>query len=143
MSETFAPLHVQVGGRDLLIATADLREVIAPAPISPLPGGPPGIKGVIIHQGEFLPVLAWKDLPGCPDPIGIPEALAVLRPRLGLPLDRLWGTVEVLDAPWPPVPADDPWQGLLAGFCPVGGRALPLLDVDRLIALLQRLRVER
>lgn len=143
MSETFSLLHVQAAGRELLLAAADLREVIAPLTVSDLPGGPPGIQGVIIHQGEFLPVLAWKDLPGTADSPGPIEALAVLRPRLGLPLERLFGAVEPGEAPWKPVPEDDPWHSVCAGLCPVAGRDLPLLDPDRLIALLHRLRQER
>lgn len=143
MSEGGSLLHVRAAGRELLLAAADLREVIAPTPVSVLPGGPLGIQGVIIHQGEFLPVLAWKDLPGTTDSVGATEALAVLRRRLGLPLERLLGAVEAGEAPWKPVPESDPWHGVFAGLCPVAGRDLPVLDPDRLIGLLHRLRQER
>lgn len=142
MSETAPLLLVQAAGRDLLLSTQDLREVVAPTAVASLPGGPPGILGVVIHQGEFLPVLAWSDLPGG-TPAGETAALAVLRPRLALPLERLVGTVELPPDGWRAVPEEDPWAPLMSGLGRVEGREAPLLDPDRLIALLHRLHSDR
>jgi chemotaxis signal transduction protein len=136
-------LHARAAGRDLLLSVAELQEVVAPAPVTPVPGGPPGIQGVVVHQGEFLPVLAWKDLPGCDGARAEPAALAVFRRRLGVPLDRLVGTLEAPEAGWRPLPEEDAWSAFSGGACEVEGRALPLLDLDRLLALLHRFRTER
>jgi chemotaxis signal transduction protein len=120
---------------DLLLSTLDLREVVASTPIAPLPGRPRGIYGVVIYQGEFLPVLAWKDLPGCQTPPGKPMAMAVLRPRIG--------TISPPPEAWQDVDPGDARERWLGGVCRVEGQTLLLVDPDRLIALLHRLREER
>lgn len=141
MSETSLLLHARAAGREILLPMADLREVVAASPVTPLPGGPPGIQGVVLHQGEFLPVLDWGAIPDTGRP-GPPKVMAVLRPRLGLPLEGLVGTLESPGGPWLD-PGGDPWAPILAGLCHLGGRDLPVLDPDRLLALLHRLRIAR
>jgi chemotaxis signal transduction protein len=140
VSESSTFLHAWAAGREILLPVHDLREVVAFTPVTPLPGGPRGIQGVVLHQGEFLPVLDWKAVPGCPPDLEPALAMAVLRPRLGLPLDRLIGTLEALEAGWQEPPEDDPWSPIMVSLCRVDDRDLPLLDPDRLLALLHRLR---
>jgi chemotaxis signal transduction protein len=140
VSEASTFLHAWAAGREILLLVHDLREVVAFTPVTPLPGGPLGIQGVVLHQGEFLPVLDWGAIPGCPARLEPALAMAVLRPRLGLPLDRLIGTVEVPGEGWREPPEDDPWSPLMVSLCRMEGRGLPLLDPDRLLALLHRLR---
>ena len=142
MSERASWLHVKAAGMDLLLATLDLREVVASTPVAPLPGRPRGIRGVVFYQGEFLPVLAWEELPGIQVPSGESVAMAMLRPRLGLPIERLIGTVDPPPEAW--VEAEDQ-NGLswLGGACQLGGVHLRAVDPDRLIALLHRFREER
>ena len=124
-------------------AVADLREVVAFTPVTPLPSGPPGIQGVVLHEGEFLPVLDWTAVEGGLARQEPPVAMAVLRPRLGLPLEGLTGTVESPGEGWLDPPEGDPWAPILAGLCRVRGQDLALLDPDRLLALLHRLRKAR
>ncbi|WP_306592073.1 chemotaxis protein CheW [Geothrix sp. 21YS21S-4] len=143
MSERTSLLHARGGGRELLLSVADLQEVVAFAPVTPLPGGPPGIQGVVIHQGEFLPVLAWKDLPGCAAATGESTALAVFRRRLGIPLERLVGTVDTPAGDWAPCADEDPWNAFASGMCEVEGERRPVVDLDRLLVLLHRFRTER
>jgi chemotaxis signal transduction protein len=143
MSRPESWLHARAAGMDLLISTMDLREVIGATPVSPVPGGPRGIQGVVIHQGEFLPILAWGDLPGCPARPAPPVALAVLRPRLGVPLERLVGTVEVPPEGWREPEGTESelvWLGRVGRLGEGEGR---LLDPDRLADLLRRFRVNR
>jgi chemotaxis signal transduction protein len=128
---------------DLLVSTLDLREVVEPTPIAALPGRLRGIQGVVFHQGEFLPVLAWEDLPGCQAPPAAPTAMAVLRPRLGLPLERMIGMRDMPADGWREVDEQDPAAAWLGGVCGVGGKELRLVDPDRLIALLRRFRGDR
>jgi chemotaxis signal transduction protein len=143
MSDAGSWLMARAGGRELLISMHDLREVVAPMPVSPLPGSARGIGGVVIHQGEFLPVLAWGDLPGCPQSPVPPAALAVGRLRLGIPLERLGGALDLGTEDWREPPADDPWRTWVDAVGRVGDRELPRIDLDRLIALLRRYREER
>lgn len=121
----------------------DLREVVAPMPVSPLPRGARGIAGLVIHQGEFLPVLAWGELPGCQAGSEPPMALAVLRLRLGLPLDRLGGTLDLGPEVWRDTPAEDPWLPWIDAVARIGEVDLPRVDLDRLIGLLRQFRDER
>ena len=137
MSEVLL-LQARAAGRAFLLPVADLREVVAASPVTAIPGGPPGIQGVVLHQGEFLPVLDWAAVPGAGQ-LGPPTAMAVLRPRLGLPLEGLTGTLERPEGSWSD-PMEDPWAPILAGLCRVGDLDLPVLDPDRLLGLLHRLR---
>ena len=141
MSEASLFLQARAAGRTFLLPLADLREVVAASPVTSLPGGPPGIQGVILHQGEFLPVLDWGAVPEATRP-GPPVVIAVLRPRLGLPLEGLAGTLDLPQAGLMD-PEGDPWAPVLSGLCQAGGEALPVLDPDRLLALLHRLRKVR
>jgi purine-binding chemotaxis protein CheW len=142
VSETLL-LHARAAGREILLRVADLREVVAFTPVTPLPSGPPGIQGVVLHEGEFLPVLDWTVVEGGLAREEAPVAMAVLRPRLGLPLEGLTGTVEFPGEGWLDPPEGDPWGPILAGLCRVRGQDLALLDPDRLLALLHRLRKAR
>jgi chemotaxis signal transduction protein len=128
---------------DLLLSALDLREVLGPVPVVELPGRPRGIQGVVFHQGEFVPVLAWEDLPGCPSPPAPPSALAVLRPRLGLPLETMTGMRELPSGDWREADEGDPASSWLGGVCRLEGRDFGLVDPDRLLAVLRRLREDR
>lgn len=143
MSERGSWLHVRASGMDLALSTLDLREVVAMEVVSPLPGRPPGILGVVIFQGEFLPVLAWEDLPGCPRSEALPTALAVLRPRLAIPIDRIIGMIDLAAARLRGPEEHDPASGWSGGHLRVGDRELRLVDPDRLVALLRRFRADR
>lgn len=143
MTESRTLLHVWAAGRQLLLPVMDLREVVTFTQATSLPGGPRGIEGVVLHQGEFLPVLDWAAMADASGPLPPASVMAVLRRRLGLPLERLIGTLEVPEAGWREAPEGDPWQPILAGFCAVGEQEVPLLDPDRLLAVLHRLRKDR
>ena len=143
MSERGSWLHVRAAGMHLALPTLELREVVAMEPVSALPGRPRGIQGVVVYQGEFLPVLAWGDLPGCLAPAAAPVAMAVLRPRLAVPIDRMIGIIEVSAARLRAVEDEDPARGWTGGLLQVGERDLRLLDPDRLVTLLRRFRDDR
>jgi chemotaxis signal transduction protein len=142
VSDLVACLHARVASRDILLPLRDLREVLPAIPVALLPGRPRGIKGVVVHEGEFLPVLAWEEMPGCRVAKGQPEALAVLRPRLGIFLDQMFGTVDVDPGSWIEPPPEDPWRAWLGAMVHGVTGDLPLLDADRLVALLHAFRSE-
>ena len=128
---------------DLLISTLDLREVVPPTPVAPLPGRPRGIQGVVFYQGEFLPVLAWEDLPGGRKSSGQAVAMAVLRPRLGLPIERIIGIIGPPAEAWREPSEQDLAMSWLGAACRLENLELRALDPDRLVALLHRFREER
>ncbi len=143
MSEAGSWLQVRAAGRDLLLPTREVREVVTPLAPAPLPGRLPGIQGVVLHQGEFLPVLAWEDLPGSMRPERPPEALAVLRTRLALPLERLVCTLDGLPGSWEEPEDTDPARSWLGASTWLNGVAVRQLDVEGLLGLLRRFRSER
>ncbi|HJV47944.1 MAG TPA: chemotaxis protein CheW [Geothrix sp.] len=135
---------MKAAGMDLLLPTQDLREVVVASSVAPLPGRPRAIEGVVVYQGEFLPVLAWKELPGCEGvKVGPSVAMAVLRPRLGLPVERLIGTMGLPPGAMKEADESDPAIGWIAGVCELGGLSFRVLDADRLVALLRRFRGDR
>jgi len=133
-------LQARVAGRDLLLPLRDLREVLPAMSISLLPGRPRGIQGVVVHEGEFLPVLAWTDLPGLSVGNRKPQALAVLRLRLGLPLEAQCGVLDSNPETWVDPETTEPWQSWLLAMVPLDGKLVPVLDADRLLAVLRALR---
>jgi chemotaxis signal transduction protein len=143
MSETVTLLLGRAQGREILIEASQLLEVLPAMPVSPLPGPVPGIAGVILYQGEFLPVFDWRALDGHAAP-SAPKALGVLRRRFALPLDELAGTVDSGNsASRIESSAEDPWADILACRYTLEGSALPLLDSDKLIAWLHQRRGKR
>lgn len=128
-------------GRDILLEASQLLEVLPAVPVRPLPGPVPGISGVILHQGEFLPVLDWAGLPGTPGQVVWATALAVLKRRLALPLESLDGVLDsVGESSGFGVADGDPWEEIVACICPVGEARFPLLDADKLVAWLHHQR---
>jgi chemotaxis signal transduction protein len=134
MPERGILLLARAAGRDLLLAASDLVEVLPAGPVTPLPGPLSGIAGVILHQGEFLPVLDWRALPGVDAPPGSPVAMAILKRRLALPLAFLSGALEAgRESLKVEPPGEDPWAPFMVCACAVEGPPLPLLDADKLI----------
>ncbi len=137
-------LLARASGRDLLLAASDLLEVLPAGPVTPLPGPLPGIAGVVLHEGEFLPVLDWNALPGTGGDAAAVTSMAVLKRRLALPLEFLSGALEGKreDLRIEP-PGDDPWAPFMVCACAIEGPALPLLDPDKLIDWLHQRRAVR
>jgi chemotaxis signal transduction protein len=144
MPERGILLLARAVSRDLLLSASDLIEVLPATPVTLLPGSLPGIAGVILHQGEFLPVLDWAALPGAAGPPRPPVAMAILKRRLALPLEFLSGALEggrenlTVESP-----GADPWAPFMVCACAVEGSPLPLLDSDKLIDWLHRRRAGR
>lgn len=142
MPETSVLLLARASGRDLLLSASDLIEVLPATSVTPLPGPLPGIAGVILYHGEFLPVLDWVAMPRSGEGMIWATALAVLKRHLVIPLEFLSGALDS-DGEGLRVepPVDDPWAPILACVCGLEGVMLPLLDPDKLIAWLHQLRI--
>jgi hypothetical protein len=144
MSELGTLILARAQGRDLLLEAAQILEVLPAAPVTALPGPVPGIAGVLLYHGEFLPVLDWNGLPGYPGGMIWASALAILKRRLALPLEDIAGVHEpggegrVIESA-----EGDPWEHVLACRCALGGVSMPLLDADKLIGWLHHQRAKR
>lgn len=137
-------LLARAAGRDFLLSASDLIEVLPASHVTPLPGPLPAIAGVVLYQGEFLPVLDWSGLPEGGANMVWATALAVLKRHLGLPLEILSGALEpgryaVRIEP----PGDDPWAPFLSGMGALDGPLLPILDADKLVDWLHHRRAGR
>ncbi len=137
-------LLARASGRDLLMAASDLLEVLPAGPVTPLPGPLPGIAGVVLYEGEFLPVLDWGALPGAGGEVAGATSMAVLKRRLALPLEFLSGALEGgREGMRIEPPGEDPWAPFMVCACAIEGPALPLLDPDKLIDWLHQRRTSR
>jgi chemotaxis signal transduction protein len=144
MSEGGVLILGRAAGRDLLLNASDLIEMLPAGSITPLPGPLPGIAGVILYQGEFLPVVDWAAMPGCEQGLVWATSMAVLKSRLALPLEFLSGALEAGHEGLRVDPSgDDPWAPFLSAICTFEGSTLPLLDPDKLIDWLHHRRTER
>ena len=141
MRDDHALILGRARGRSFLLAASDLMEIIPPEPVRPLPGTIPGIAGVVLYGGEFLPTLAWEQLPGPGGSESPTQAMAVLKRRLVLPLEHLDGDLEgELDSWEQAPPGDDPWALFLSCQYHVQDLRLPLIDADKLISWLHDCR---
>ena len=144
MSDLGALILARAQGRELLLDASQILEVLPAAPVTPLPGPVPGIAGVLLYHGEFLPVLDWNALPGIPGGMIWASALAILKRRLALPLEEIGGVLEHEGKGPAPEPAEgDPWEEILACRCAVGTASVPLLDPDKLVDWLHHQRARR
>jgi len=129
-----------VGERELWIPAADLQEVVALEAVHAFPSATPGLAGVVSHHGEPLPVLAWADF-GTTSPTG--ALVAILKKRLGVPLDRVVevrmveGTTEV------GLKRGDAWNVLLGHRRRLSGHSHGVLDVEKLLSLLHNRGLRR
>ncbi|MEI6592776.1 MAG: chemotaxis protein CheW [Holophagaceae bacterium] len=140
MPETAVWLQVEAAGQHLLLSPADVLEVLPLMAIQPLPGASRGIEGVVLHNGAFLPVLAWRDLPACDGPSPPPSLLVVLR-RFGLPVVRVVGMVALPEDAWESEP-EELARGWSGGRIAQGQGWGRKLEPERLLGLLRELRAK-
>lgn len=144
MSELGTLILARAQGRELLLEASQILEVLPAAPVTHLPGPVPGIAGVLLYHGEFMPVLDWNGLPGNPGGMVWASALAILKRRLALPLEELAGVLEHEgEEPGLESAEGDPWEEILACKCAVDAASIPLLDPDKLVDWLHHQRSRR
>jgi purine-binding chemotaxis protein CheW len=94
-----AVVSVRIGAERLAIPTTRVREVAAVGALTPIPGAPSRIAGVVQLRGQILPVLALRE-PAAQDEGAAPrpdDPLLVLELgpyRAGLLVDEVVGVVE-------------------------------------------------
>jgi chemotaxis signal transduction protein len=105
-----------------------LREVLPPLPITPLPGAPPAVAGLVNVRGGLVTVVDVRALLGHPtDEPGQAIVITSVRGRsVGLLVDEIGDLASVPDSAL--VPTEDGWEARLNG-----GAAIRLLDLDTLL----------
>lgn len=127
----------EVGGGAYALPISDVIEVTEWSPLAAIPTLPASMAGVINHHGDALPIVARDVL--LEEPVGSarPEHVLVLgvagaeAGRLGVPVDRVLGLVDVPAGP----PAGD---GLVVERRPLRGRIVAVLDAARLLERAER-----
>lgn len=123
-------LTFEVGGAPFALPILEVFEVAEPGRTGPVPSVPRSIGGVMRYQGDALPIVTATALLEA-DPAGPPRNVVVVAdkrgdsPRLGFPVDRVLGLVDIpaLDAR-----ADT----AVAAYVCVDDRLTAMLDGDRL-----------
>ena len=110
-----------VGGRVFAADIRVIREILQPRRLTPVPGAPPGVLGVLNLRGELVPAVDSHGLLGEPRPEAPPDPkLVVVRAggrTFGLPVDRLFDVVSVpLDVVAPVPGSEDPGRALVVGM---------------------------
>ena len=122
----------EVGAGAYALQISDVIEVTEWSPLAGIPTLPSNVAGVINHHGDALPIVARDVL--LEETIGDARAEHVLvlgvagaeAGRLGVPVDRVLGLVDVPAGP----PAG---TGLVVERRPLRGRIVAVLDAARLL----------
>lgn len=126
-------LQVTVAGNDLMIRSSDIREVVKPAGLTPVPMGPEHLLGLANIQGQIVcmidiaRLLAWEAEAAASD-AGI--RFVVLRhpqKHVGIRVDAIKRMHRVA------VPANAATQTSLLGDVEIDGQSYPLIDCSSLL----------
>jgi purine-binding chemotaxis protein CheW len=113
------------------IALEQVREVAAAPQITPIPGSPEKLAGVINLRGQIEPVWEAALLVGLEAPASRGPGYVVLLRREGLPaalrVDQLLGALPLPPAPWQPAAQPSPYSK------GVSADGITLIDADALL----------
>lgn len=119
-----------LGGRELLVDVAAVREVLVPGPVTRLPGSAAAIAGVTSVRGRIVAVVDASGALGAPGPATPDRFLVVTTPEgpVALVVDRVDAVVAAtVDA------GQGPAAPLVVGTATVDGRTIPVIDPIALV----------
>lgn len=135
-------LLVQLGDERYALPPGVVREVARLGPITPVPGTPPALPGIISRHGAVLPVVDLRPLLGLATAPPTRASRLVVAQQgedaLALLVDAALDLVRIPAAAFGPLPPSlDPGRGaLLAGLAEHDGQPLMQLDLAALLRLL-------
>ncbi|MDP2275704.1 MAG: chemotaxis protein CheW [Archangium sp.] len=136
-------LELETGGLRALVPVGRVAELVHLIALTPVPDAAPGVLGAFVARGEPHVAIDLAALLGVEHRPALDAILVLLQgsARAALVVDRAHALAEE------PILSrrslDDEeglrWShsGLVAAWCVVGGRLLPLLDVDRIVLRLE------
>jgi len=134
-----------VGEVAYAIPIAQVREIVNPLVVTPLPHAPPAVVGVADHRGEVVPIVELRSrfgLARAPEPRRSKWILVDVQGRpVGLIVDSVtdvFGTGGAQLQPAPELGSGDDLRGIL-GVTTYEGRLTFVLDVTRFDALVRPL----
>lgn len=147
MTATVAPSGPETGtGKYLSFTLADedymvdilkVQEIVGLLPITPVPGTPEHVRGVVNLRGQVIPILDLRARFGLDGDDALPESCIVIvrtnGTEVGVLVDRVCEVLDVADseiAPTPQLGGHVPTEYLL-GIARSNGGVRLLLDVDR------------
>ncbi len=138
--ETLPMVVVLIDGQPFGIAGGPAKEIVAGARITPVPGAPPVIRGVILLRGEVEAVVDLRSVLGLEPAEVAPESRIVMVEghalRAGLLVDAVEDVADIPGGMVLPAIAgfDDRLRRMSAGTFSYQGRDAVVLDVERVLA---------
>lgn len=123
-------LTFEVGGAPFALPILEVLEVAEPGRMGPVPSLPRSIGGVMHYHGDALPIVTATALLEA-EPGGPPQNVVVVAdrsgdsPRLGFPVDRVLGLVDI-------PPLETRASAAVAAHVALEGQLTAMLDADRL-----------
>lgn len=140
-------LSFSLGGEDYALPALRIREIIEYEPITPLPGAPPSVRGVINLRGSVVPVVDLAVAFGLPSTVAAASTCVVVAELevagevcpLGLLADAVHRVLELSPADIEPPPSFGLGTRLeyLSGMGKIDGQKkfLMILDLDKILVL--------
>jgi purine-binding chemotaxis protein CheW len=129
-----------VGAEEYGVAITTVVQIIGMLPVTPVPGCPPVVMGVVNQRGKVIPVLSMRLRFGLPPAAVDPHNVIILVEHdaqiYGLAVDQVRDVVGFAAADIDPSPAYgvDQGGGLVKGIGRVDGGIRILLDLGRVLA---------
>jgi chemotaxis signal transduction protein len=119
-----------LGGRELLVDVAAVREVLVPGPVTRLPGSAPAIAGVTSVRGRIVAVVDASGALGAPASATRDRFLVVAAPEgpVALVVDRVDAVVAAALDEEP-----DDASPVVTASATIEGRTLPVIDPVALV----------
>jgi purine-binding chemotaxis protein CheW len=128
-----------LGELEFALPLGQVERVVRAVAVAPLPGAPAVILGVVIVQGEVLPVANLRARFGLPSRTIQPEDHLVLartaRRRLALAIDAAGGVVQCAPGDWVDSDAIVPGLEHVHGIARTTSGLVLVHDLDRFLAL--------
>jgi purine-binding chemotaxis protein CheW len=141
MATAHAHLLVSVATESYALDGRCVREVMRWRTLTPVPGAPPVLPGILSQRGVVVPVVDLRVLLGLPAQSPDRATRLVLAHHahtdLALLVDAVIDLVELSDPFEPPPNAHTPTARLVGGVMRHGDRPLALLDLTALISAVQ------
>ncbi|MEX2601698.1 MAG: chemotaxis protein CheW [Balneolaceae bacterium] len=91
-------IHFLLGEDEYAIRILDVQEIITPLPITPVPGTPDSILGVVNLRGKIVPMMDLRRTLGLsPKPVGETSCFVIIQYRhwlMGVVVDRVSGVTD-------------------------------------------------
>jgi purine-binding chemotaxis protein CheW len=134
-----------VGDSELGVDVASVREVLRAAPVTPLPGAPEFVEGVLDLRGNLIPVIDLRRRFEVPEPSEDAQVrilvVGSLGQRLGLVVDRVTEVLPVPETSFAELPAFV--RGLAAeaveSIARLPERLILVLNLERLLSTDERI----